>query len=88
MKWLKSKGIPVCLIPPNSPDVIPIVTRIELATGRCKGLARGQLLRTKEEIVAAYEEAWDSFPMSEWKKYMERLPKVLKQTKKEKGQGR
>jgi len=83
-KWLKSKGIPVCHIPPNSPDVTPI----ELAIGRCKGLCKGQLMRTKEEVVAAYEKAWDSFPMEEWKKYMERLPKVLKQIKKDKGSNR
>ena len=70
---VKSKGIPVCHIPPNSPDVTPI----ELAIGRCRELCKGQLMRTKEEVVAAYKKAWDSFPMEEWKKYMERLPKVL-----------
>ena len=66
----------------------PDVTPIELAIGRCKELCKGQVMRTKEDVVAAYEKAWDSFPMEEWKKYMERLPKVLKQIKMHKGSNR
>ena len=51
-------------------------------------LTYSRLLRTKEDIVAAYEEAWEAFPMSLWEKFCGRLPKVLKQIKKDKGSNR
>ena len=52
----------------------------------CRNCATcAQLLRTKEDIVQAYEEAWEAFPMSMFEKFVERLPEVLKQIKKDKG---
>ena len=83
-KYLKSKGIKVCKLAPCSPET----TSIELAFGCMKQLVRGQMLRTKEDIVRAYEKAWADFPMSEWDKYMKRLPKILQLIKKDKGGNR
>ena len=40
---------------------------------------RGKLLRTKEDIVAAFEEAWEAYPIEEYKIHVQQLPKTLRQ---------
>ena len=80
-KWLKAKGIKVCPLAPCSPDTNPI----ELVFGCVKQACKGKMMRTKEDIVKAYEKAWKDFPMSSWDKMIKRLPAVLKQIKKDKG---
>jgi len=55
--------------------------------GRAK-LASAVLNESREEIVEAYKEAWDAFPMEKYKNMVNRLPKVMQQTIKEKGGNR
>ena len=84
MEFLKKHKVTTLALAPCSPDTNPI----ELVFNWMKNYVRGRLLRTKEDIVAAYEEAWEAFPMSLWEKFCGRLPKVLKQIKKDKGGNR
>jgi len=84
MEFLKKHKVNVLPLAPCSPDTNPI----ELVFCWMKNYVRGRLLRTKEDIVAAYEEAWEAFPMSLWEKWTGRLQGVLKQIKKDKGGNR
>ena len=64
------------------------MTPVELVIGCMKSANEGKLLRTKEEIVQAYEKAWADFPMEHWKKMIERLPRIMKQVKRDRGGNR
>ena len=79
--WLKKNKVNVINLAPCSPDTNPI----EKVFCWMKNYVRGRLLRTKEDIVAAYEEAWKAYPMEMFNKQVARLPKILKQIKKDKG---
>ena len=59
-----------------------------MVIGCVKEACKGLLLRTKEEIVAAYEKAWNDFPMEHYGRMVARLPKVMAQVIKEKGGNR
>jgi len=80
-EWLKKNKVNVINLAPCSPDTNPI----EKVFSWMKNYVRGRLLRTKEEIVAAYEEAWKAYPMKLFNTQVARLPKILKQIKKDKG---
>ena len=81
---MEKHKIPFKKLSANSPDHTPV----EMVIGCVKEACKGLFLRTKEEIVAAYEKAWDEFPMEKYDDMVARLPQVMRQTIKEKGGNR
>ena len=50
-----------------------------------KKFVKGKLFRTKDDIMAAFEEAWTAYPLEEFKKHVNNLPKVMQTIKEDEG---
>ena len=79
--YLKKMGIRTMKWPANSPDLSPI----EFVWRWIKGKIAGEILRTKEEIVARYRYWWDKFPLETYRKLTAKLPEMMKVLSKTRG---